>query len=90
MTMLEQALSKKAFAALERLRHQRGIRSRAKALEQVLLEAAPDEDEIDGEIVLSVADAAIFEQRKTAMEAGNFVEAAEVWRKLDEKVRLES
>ncbi|MEY4530924.1 MAG: hypothetical protein RLZZ156_1645 [Deinococcota bacterium] len=84
MTMLEQALSKKAFAALERLRRERGIRSRAKAIEIALLEIAPD-DETDDAVHLSPADAAIFEERMTSMEAGRFLEATEIWLKLKEK-----
>ncbi len=84
MTQLEQALSKKAFAALEQIRQARGIRSRAKTLEMLLLENLPD-DEINDEVHLSPSDAAIFEQRMANMEAGHFIEATEVWRKLREK-----
>ena len=84
MTMIEQVLSKKAFAALEQIRQARGIRSRAKTLEMLLLENAPD-DETDDAVNLSPADAAIFETRMANMEAGNFVDATEVWRKLKEK-----
>ena len=84
MTQLEQVMSKKAFAALEQIRHSRGIRSRAKTLEMLLLENLPD-DETDDAVHLSPANAAIFEQRMANIEAGHFVEATEVWRKLRQK-----
>lgn len=41
MTLLEQALSKKALVYLDRFRTSRGIRSRKKALEMLLEEAVP-------------------------------------------------
>lgn len=41
MTLLEQALSKKALANLDRYRSRNGIRSRKKALEILLEEVAP-------------------------------------------------
>ncbi len=87
MTQLEQVLSKKAFAALEQIRRSRGIRSRAKALEMLLLENMPDEDEINGQIVHSPEDAAIFAARVASAKAGNTIPAEEVWRMLDEKIR---
>jgi hypothetical protein len=85
MTQLERSMSKTAFAALERIRRARGIRSRQKALELVLLELAPDEDEVDGVIVHSPEDAAIFAARVASAKAGNTIPAEEVWKMLEEK-----
>jgi hypothetical protein len=45
-TKLEQALSKKSLALLDAIRQQRGIHTRAKALETLLLEASRDEQQI--------------------------------------------
>ena len=42
MTLLEQALSKKALANLDRYRSRNGIRSRKKALEILLEESIPE------------------------------------------------
>jgi trehalose-6-phosphate synthase len=42
MTMLEQALPKKVLEAVDRYRAQHGIRNRVKALEQMVLEVAPE------------------------------------------------
>ncbi len=41
--MLEKALPKKVLQAVDRYRATRGIRSRAKALEQMVLEVAPED-----------------------------------------------
>lgn len=85
MTQLERSMSKAAFAVLERIRRARGIRSRAKALKIALLELAPDEYEIDGVIVQSPEDDAIFAARLKSYEEGNWISAKEVWKKIDER-----
>ncbi|NJK43423.1 MAG: hypothetical protein HC933_03400 [Pleurocapsa sp. SU_196_0] len=83
MTMLEQALSKTALTALDRVRAQRGIRSRAKALETVLLEAANEEpvDEVTAE------DRHIIEERLQEIARGEVVVANTVFAKLEKRTR---
>ncbi len=70
--MLEQVLSKKAFAALEQIRHSRGIRSRAKTLEMLLLENAPDEPLTNQEL-------ALIDERLAEVARGEVVPASVVY-----------
>lgn len=75
--MLEQAISKRALAALDRVRKERGVRSRAKALEIVLLEISPDDTEI-----LSAKEAKILESRIEEMRRGDVIPASEVFKRI--------
>jgi hypothetical protein len=59
-------LSKTALVALDRFRHQRKIRTRAKALETVLLE-------LNDEIVLSPEEKVLLEARMDEAKSGRVV-----------------
>jgi hypothetical protein len=77
MTQLERSMSKTAFAALERIRRVRGIRSRAKALELALLEIAPEPEPLTEE------DRHIIAERLAEAARGEVVPAALVYAELD-------
>jgi hypothetical protein len=77
MTMIEQVLSKKAFAALEQIRRQRGIRSRTKALEIALLEIAEDDEPLSDE------ERKIIAERLQEVARGEVVPAHVVYAELD-------
>ncbi len=70
MTMIEQVLSKKAFAALEQIRQARGIRSRTKALEIALLEIAEDDE------IISDEELALIDERLAEAARGEVVPAS--------------
>ncbi len=70
MTMIEQALSKKAFAALEQIRQSRGIRSRAKALEIALLEIVEDDE------IISNEELALIDERLAEAARGEVIPAS--------------
>jgi predicted transcriptional regulator len=82
MTMLEQILSKKALTALGRVRTQRGIRSRTKALEVILLEAA---GETPFESV-TPEERAVIDDRLREVARGEVVPAEEVYAALDRRL----
>ena len=52
MTLFEKTLPKKVIAAIDRYRASHGIRSRAKALEEMVLHLAPEENEHPLEVAL--------------------------------------
>jgi hypothetical protein len=79
MTQLERSMSKTAFAALERIRHARGIRTRAKALELALLELAPEYEPLTEE------DRRIIEERLAEAARGEIVPAAVVYAELGQR-----
>jgi hypothetical protein len=81
MTLLEQALSKKALSALDRVRTQRGIRSRAKALEVILLEALQTE-ELEP---VSVQERRIIDERLREVARGEVAPAEEVYARLEHR-----
>ena len=76
------SLSSKALAALDRYRGERKIRSRAKALETVLLEAVPDDS-----VRLSASERKLLDSRIAEAKAGHTVAASVVWEELQARKR---
>jgi hypothetical protein len=66
-------LSKTALVALDRFRHQRNIRTRAKALETALLEVSEEGVLPPEELVLSPKEKVLLEKRMAEAKAGKVV-----------------